>query len=222
MKRLLLPVAMIIGLGAGLLSCKKEFYEGCSYHSDCDDGQLCNDNSECVDVGCTSSDDCAAGEFCTSRFECKTGCEGDSDCLAGETCNPAHECKAYGCRDTELDCNYGETCDTASGECRPASGSFCESCDVRKSGSQCGATGECLWAVDGGSCSSPSDCDAGYTCEDLTGDGQRECHRDFCFETCNPNAEEACPRGFQCGDVTGTGAYHCYADCEFMVDNGYL
>lgn len=222
MTRILLPLVAMAGLGLAVLSCQPEYHEGCEYHSDCGDGELCNDDSECEEVECTSSDDCASGKYCGSRFECLDGCEGDSDCLAGETCTDQHECQAYGCRTTELDCMYGEKCNESTGECDDALGENCSTCNILNFGSDCGGPSECWWMYDGGDCNNANDCEPGYACDDLDLDGRKECHRSFCLETCNPNAEEPCPRGFQCGDVTGTGDYYCFADCEFMVDNGYL
>lgn len=220
MSRLIFSLILTAWMTLGLTGCKTEYAEGCTYHSDCEDGSLCNDDGECEEVDCTTSDDCEAGEYCGERFECKTGCEGDSDCAAGENCTDAHECKAYGCRTTELDCSYGETCNSSTGECEPSDFPQCESCDVSEWTPSCPGSMECIWSYDSGDCNSDSDCDAGYHCDDLDLDGRKQCHSSFCYETCNPSAEEPCPRGFQCGEYNF--GYYCFADCEFMTDGGYL
>ena len=219
MRAFLLPLLLSGGLGVAWMGCSgPEVAEGCEYHSDCPDGSLCEDE-ECEEVECTSSEDCQPGYFCAARFECAPGCEDDTDCAAGESCNEQNQCAEYGCRTTELDCAYGEFCDQDLGECYEDDAPHCAECDINATNTQCGGEGDCFY-LDGGSCTSDSDCEEGYSCDTVGFD--RICHADICLVTCNPNAEEPCPRGYQCGDVTGLGDYYCFADCVWLRNEGYL
>ena len=94
-----------------------------------------------------------------------------------------------------------------------------DDCDINATGTQCGGQGDCFY-LDGGSCTSDSDCEEGYSCDTVGFD--RICHADICLVTCNPSAAEPCPRGYQCGDVSGLGDYYCFADCVWLRNEGYL
>ena len=139
-----------------------------------------------------------------------------------ETCKD-HICDVYGCRSTTLDCEYGEFCDTSTGECKQSSGPHCESCDAAASNS-CGSNATCyiLEADEDDTCTSDRDCEDGWYCDYLSSATAKNCHQDFCLVTCDPDDENACPRGFECVDASGTGDYVCYADCTYMIENGYL
>lgn len=108
----------------------------------------CADGSPTTDVGgCRSTDDCGeAGEYCFAPGEpnCPVlqACDGTT-CPTGQLCLPADPafdtCATSVCRDgcaEDGDCRAGvETCDVASGACRPVS------CDA---GFACGTHEACV------------------------------------------------------------------------------
>lgn len=217
----------------------------CSSITDCDEKQICSDEGVCEDVDCVTSEDCDLGEYCSDDNECEDGCSEDSDCAAGERCDD-NECEPYGCRDTQLDCEYGQYCDPVTGECYDSDFQECtRSCDLTVEGS-CGSdyclatavNGECnynyngtdcpagndcvLTAVDDASfCFSDTDCQAGYHCaSDFFVCVQAVCAESKCFEGCDASmGDEACPRGFQCIDPYGNGSPPvCIGECEIMED----
>ena len=141
--------------------------------------------------------------------------------MAGETCDEStNTCGEYGCRDTELDCEYGEYCDTTTGECYPDDRNLCGTCDITAANNTCGPGAECA-AYGGDTCWTDADCAAGESC-DLFADGFY-CHRDWCLHQCDTNDANACPRGFSCtAAFVGDPTTFCVADCEYLVDNGFL
>jgi hypothetical protein len=157
----------------------------------CLTGQACVEQA-CKDVECVSSQDCGIGHWCDvgTDHTCKEGCGVDDDCAAGKSCDvDAHECQAYGCRDTQLDCNYGETCNN--GTCEKVPGPYCKAGCNAFTGGGCGSDASCYsWDYYG--------------------------TETYCLVTCNPSDVEPCPRGYECADATGLGDYVCYGDCRWL------
>ena len=213
-----LLASFLLFLSLVLAGCGKSNKDGsCTYHSDCADGELCRD-STCKAVECKSAEDCGFGRYCDGQFFCQDGCANDKGCAAGETCNAEkHTCKSYGCRSTELDCAYGQYCDTTTGECYEATEPLCKSCDISNTSDECGSSALCFY-TEGDTCSSNADCEAGYDC--VTRGGTSRCVSAFCLNECDPDQDDPCPRGFQC--VRTSSGYYCNADCLFMTQGGYL
>ena len=187
--------------------------EECTQNGDCEEGQACVDDT-CSTVECLGSDACGIENYCTADYTCAPGCAAGSDCLAGSECNVgAHVCEAFACRDTNLDCNFGEFCDSVFGECVPDPVAHCQDCGNASSAGTCGEAGTCLYgrvadACTAGGCPSGQICDSGL------------CYAAVCIEDCDPDAVDACPRGFAC-TFLGRGSYGCYADCDYLELNGY-
>jgi hypothetical protein len=192
----------------------------CGSNIDCEPGQACSEDNECVDASCLSSADCGINQFC-SRYQCKEGCVENGDCVAGETCNgDTHQCEVYGCRDTHLDCALGEYCDTSTGECYLSDEGHCASCEDEGS---CGTGGDCTGFDAGTECMEDEDCPDGQTCDGAYPswgiDGS--CSIYLCEMHCDPKEEDPCPRGYSCIQTSGWGSYVCYGDCLWMYENGY-
>ena len=143
---------------------------GCVDNAGCADLQVCARPSAdrpgvCTNVECVTNEQCALGNFCNEAgYFCEPGCTSDLDCRAGETCDTTtNTCNAYGCRDTNLDCGYGEFCEN--GSCVENGRPFCEPCLTNF---DCGPGGLCV--SDGvtthcfETCNSQADCPRGYQC----------------------------------------------------------
>jgi len=243
MTRITPALLSLVGATFFLVGCSDaEKAVACSQNSDCDVGQVCK-NDECASAECLSSTECKVGEHCSASFECTTGCEDDTDCVAGESCSDG-TCAAYGCRNTHLDCDYGEFCDTTTGLCYPDDSGSCEPCDPGSDANcyastergTCDSTGgcpanqECYVAEWTEECRRASDCEDGWECARLTDASGATigpvCYRTACFEgrglvECDHTVENECARGFQCQDF-GSGDGVCFGDCEWLLDNGYL
>ena len=191
----------------------------CTSTVECDGGQACVE-SECRPVECLSSEDCSINHFCDKAYKCQEGCSSAADCLAGEECSGG-ECVSYGCRDTQLDCNYGEFCDTTTGQCYEAEANYCKSCDATTTSSCSSGQGYCLAEAVPGNCASDRDCDPGYSCDNFGGSAGKLCHLDYCALSCDPDDESPCPRGFDCVDIEGNGKHYCSGSCIWLTDNGY-
>lgn len=217
----------------------------CASITDCAEQQICADEGVCEDVDCVDSEDCDVGEYCTDDHECEDGCADDGDCPAGERCDD-NECEPYGCRDTQLDCEYGQFCDQVTGQCYDSDfqectrtcdltvegscgGDYClateinGSCNYNYGGTDCPSGNECvLSAVDEASfCFADTDCQSGYHCAfDFFVCVQALCAESKCFEACDVGlGDEACPRGFQCIDPYGNGSPPvCIGECEIMEE----
>jgi hypothetical protein len=170
MNRLILSHAFLLILAVAA-ACSGPGTEGdaCGGSSDCGDGQVCVEG-ECLTVDCSSSADCDVHQYCNQAFSCADGCAEDTDCQAGEVCNPANQCEAYGCRTTELDCDYGETCDLTTGQCY-TDWDYCRTCNPNNSNS-CGNGAMCAPYGDENvgycwkQCQSADDCARGFVCYD--------------------------------------------------------
>jgi len=172
--------------------CKQHGSSGdCVDDGDCAEGQACV-NKACQVVDCVSTADCGIEQYCAKAdHTCVDGCEGDEDCPAGDSCDVgAHSCVPYGCRETQLDCDYGEVCNQDTHVCEKAQGPYCKTCDPFSAGG-CGQHGTC-YVID-------------YY------------YDAYCFVDCNPDlGSDACPRGYECQDATGLGDNVCFADCTFI------
>jgi hypothetical protein len=194
----------------------------CGNNADCEEGQACTRDNVCVDASCLSSADCGIDQFCGFGFMCRDGCAEDGDCIAGETCNEAvHECEGYGCRDTHLDCDLGEYCDSSTGECYLSDEGHCASCD-REDFQSCGLDGSCTAHDDGTECWGDGDCPGGQTCEggELSEGIPGNCSLYLCEISCDPEEDEPCPRGFSCVPSPDSGNI-CFGDCMWMYESGY-
>lgn len=221
---------------------KEDKAVACEVNSDCQLGEACI-NGECGNPECLTSADCPLSEYCNTDYRCAAGCEGDADCVSGETCNDGN-CAPAGCRDTDLDCAYGEYCDVTTGQCYDADG-VCDDCDP-------GSDTDCFGDTERGPCSAAGGCPSGQECYVAEYDSSFICSRDadcegdevcseinfgggvvegpYCLRTacysgatyprCDIEADEPCPRGFHCQDL-GSAAY-CTADCGWLKENGHL
>lgn len=192
----------------------------CASTVECEEGLACVEE-ECRPVECLASEDCAINNFCDRSYKCVEGCESADDCLAGEECNSG-ECVSFGCRDTQLDCQYGEFCDTTTGECYQAEENYCKSCDVGASPtcSSDGIQGACFADLNGEDCVTDRDCPTGYRCDNFGAGVGFACHTDACALECNPRDESPCPRGFDCIDGQD-GNFYCAGSCPWLLENGY-
>ena len=161
---LLLPLLALAGCGdpePGLVTCEET--------SECAFGESCL-NGVCTSRSCATSAGCPVGSFCGSGGECVAGCENTDDCYPDQVCNDG-ACSPRGCRDTSLDCAFGEFCDTITGECYAASGPYGEPCVAESTNpEQCGtAENVCLRFGQYGDfcgveCDNNTDCPAGFDC----------------------------------------------------------
>ncbi len=147
-----------------LMGCEPEVQ--CDENTACPFGEVCFEG-ECKEIPCATSDQCGMEEYCLDR-SCVDGCAEDSDCYPGMECNvEAAQCVASGCRDTQLDCDFREYCNTANGQCYDAGGYYCRSCNDE---SDCGGGGNLCLNFGGGyeycgvECSTDTDCPAGFGC----------------------------------------------------------
>ncbi|MCO6437893.1 MAG: hypothetical protein J5J06_12445 [Phycisphaerae bacterium] len=93
--------------------------------ADCDDGVACTDDSCDPDTGeCLNVDNCDAGQACneTTGLCEDAACETDADCDDGLFCNGAETCVDMVCTDGTSPCNEGETCDEDTDTCTPIPG----------------------------------------------------------------------------------------------------
>ena len=238
---------VLVALLAFAVSCSQPSTKACSSNADCDEGAICNDDEQCEDVDCVTSADCDIFEYCSDDYECEEGCSEDSDCIAGETCNTeTNECEPYGCRNTQLDCAYGQYCDQVTGTCYDDDRPHCGECDIYTgsgcSGGQClvsRTANQCNTAYNGTDCPTGMDCavfdydDSSFCFSDADCTGGMLCDPTYlvcytaycfesaCFQDCTiTDGDEACPRGFQCIDVFGDGISSpvCVGECSFMDD----
>lgn len=109
------------------------------------------------------------------------------DCPAGESCSTTDQvCFANECRTSLLDCELGQNCDAATGQCTDAPA--CEPCTGTVDG-ECG-TGSCVEFV--------------TESENLA----------YCILPCLiVGGDDQCPRGLECRDLSGSGDLYCYTEC---------
>jgi hypothetical protein len=181
--------------------------EECVQNGDCEEGQACIDGS-CATVDCLSSAGCDIQQYCGDDFTCKDGCDADEDCFAGERCDTStNTCRDYGCRDTQLDCDYGQICDVVSGQCydwaedHPGA-DLCGSCDPSVTTGRCGNDGLCFLAEEQGACSSTTfSCPSGQACGIAEYDDSSSC-----FDTV---FHSDCRSGEYCLDSYGAQGPFC-------------
>jgi hypothetical protein len=150
----------------GALGCQNEPAE-CSEDIPCEGfGETCVKGA-CVAKSCSNSNQCGIEEYCDGGA-CAQGCAEDTDCYPDSVCNTeSNACKKRGCRDSNLDCGFGEYCDTSSGTCYDASGYYCREC---QDDADCGGNGNiCLGfgaygSYCGVTCESTLDCPSAYEC----------------------------------------------------------
>lgn len=167
-----MKVLALIGTLFALGACATP--DQCSENVPCGFGETCTDGV-CIAPSCASSAQCDMEQYC-SAGKCTPGCAEDADCYPGEACNlDTLECEASDCRNSQLDCDYKEFCNTATGDCYEASGYYCGAC---ADDDDCGGNGNiCLgWGSHGDfcgvTCEVESDCPASFTCiqvSDATG-----------------------------------------------------
>ncbi|MEZ4472675.1 MAG: lamin tail domain-containing protein [bacterium] len=111
----------------------------CDIDQDCDDGNPCTADVCAPDGSCghppmPNGTACSDDQACTSPDVCQAGaCRGPVNCPGGMGCDPDGACipPPVGCRvnadcDDGLFCNGAETCDVASGDCRPGGAPACD------------------------------------------------------------------------------------------------
>lgn len=158
----------------------------CVDDGDCDGIAVCSAENTCVEVQCLDSTQCPLGTHCDDHT-CFTGCAEDGDCLSGEVCDlTTTQCVAGACRDTDIDCWWGQTCQDdvcapLDGQCMPCSGADYTRC-VTELGGQCRYI---LSAT-------------------------------YCLLPCDPSGSDAAerPRGFDCTDIGySSPLYVWWGDC---------
>ncbi len=199
-------------VAVGLSACGDGVKAGeCTSNADCEGIAVCTDEGTCDEVECLTSNDCDIFQYCDGENDCQDGCDEDADCLAGFSCDTdTHECEEYGCRSTQLDCEYGQYCDQVTGTCYDDDRDLCSTCDIFSgggcaggdcyvssvseqtcdidfNGADCGVGQDCaIFDVDSSAtCWSDAECGGGH-CDylDLNGDGFGDgyyCHTDYCF-----------------------------------------
>jgi hypothetical protein len=161
----------------------------CEISANCPQGKVCSEAGLCIEVGCSSSLDCNMEEWCSDESGlCTSGCLHDRDCFPTENCDAANRtCVRPGCRNTQLDCEFGEFCNNLTGECYDAGGFYCETCESTK------------------------DCGSGNNvCLRMGGSSQTYCGVDCA-------SGQLCPRGYECARVRSLGdvtvGFQCVAAC---------
>ena len=162
---LLLPLLGLTGCGD-----KEDEAVTCVETNECAFGESCLEGV-CTARSCATSAGCPIGAWCDGG-SCAEGCQSDDDCYPDQGCDAdAGACIDRGCRDTSLDCAFGEFCDLATGECYPGNNNYCKPCISGSSDAdQCGSTENlCLgWGPYGDfcgvECEQTTDCPAGYDC----------------------------------------------------------
>lgn len=179
---LLLPVLLFLAPG-----CPSQ---ECTSSDDCGTGFVCTEGGTCQEIFCTSSLDCPIEAWCNNENgQCEAGCLNDNDCRPTAFCDQEQrECVEYGCRNTTLDCNFGEFCNEVSGRCVAADGYYCQAC------------------IDNDECGSGAN-----VCMRMPGSIQGS----YCGVDCS--AGQACPAGYFCGARYASGGVlignYCMAPC---------
>jgi len=144
----------------------------CSAEVECSFGTVCVEG-QCITKACATSAQCPMETTCDAG-RCVDGCAEDVDCYPGDACSETGSCEPAACRDTRLDCGFGQFCNEFTGSCYDAGGYYCKPCnddnDCGGNGNYCTGSGYC-----GVTCESDNDCPSGYQCYpfvDLAGDVQ--------------------------------------------------
>lgn len=141
----------------------------CTETAECGFGESCLEGV-CTAKSCATSAGCPVGTYCETDGSCAVGCQSDDDCYPDQGCDGGG-CVDRGCRDTSLDCAFGEFCDLATGDCYPGNNNYCKPCIAESTDpDQCGSSENlCLgWGQYGDfcgvECDNTTDCPAGYDC----------------------------------------------------------
>ncbi len=202
---------------------------GGSCPADCDDGQGCAVNEDCVSMSCDPATmTCVPGGNCTdgaqngdeTDIDCGGSCE--TDCDNGEGCLVNEDCISVSCDPDRMVCIPGTSCrdglqngDESDVDC---GGLVCDPCD---DGETCDDDGDCASGIcdeDAGVCIPPAcddgvqngdetDVDCGGSCPDDCDDGEGclvgdDCISDVCdpiLQTCDA---PTCDDGVQNGTET--------------------
>jgi hypothetical protein len=169
--------------------------------TDCEDGQVCDDNGMCVDdtATCETDDDCDTGEVCDDSGMCvpEAECETDDDCADGEVCNSGMcEAEMAECTD-DTECGAGEFCTEAG------------SCD----------TGQCGNVSPGEECDPSGDpAGNGLVCVSV-GEGNAVCAETETCPAAGSGEPDPCTSGSECLAVGENGAGACIiTQCELGAD----
>lgn len=175
--QLLAASALLLGFFA-LPACPSR---QCETSENCPTGTVCSATGTCVELSCQSSDECPVDTYCdVSGGGCRPGCVSDNDCRPSQRCDVEQQsCFTPACRNTKLDCAFGEYCNATSGECVDAGGYFCEPCsrneDCGGGANLCLQLGGQLDAYCGVDCSTDENsCPAGFTCLRVTRSGETD------------------------------------------------
>ena len=162
---LFFAVGLLVGCGDKAVECTEAL--------PCGFGEVCVEGV-CSARSCATSSDCSMESYC-NKGACTTGCGEDSDCYPGDACDSATQtCVSAGCRSSTLDCDFGQFCNTVTGECYDASGYYCLEC---LEDDDCGGNGNLCLSLGGGqnfcgvTCDQESDCPAAYTCLEVSSGG---------------------------------------------------
>lgn len=183
--------SLFLLLWPGLLACPADVV--CVDRTECGAREVC-EGGACRPVDCLTATDCPLRHFCDdATHTCESGCRSEQDCASGESCSATDEvCFADECRTSLLDCELGQNCDLATGQCVDAPA--CEPC-----------TG----SIEG-------ECGSG-TCVSFVSD---QPNHNYCIFPCLVVGEaDQCPRGLECRDLSGNGDLFCYAECpQFLAE----
>ena len=157
-------------------------------------------DAACETVECLATSDCSLGQICdveNDRYECVQGCNTDTDCPAGFSCSDDGTCAEYGCRSTLLDCDFGEFCNEATGQCESDDRPHCTPCDTLGNNIDFGEIFDtCDDVITGNdSCGGP-----GAVCTTIAVGEIALTDSPICYVPCQ--GEGDCPMGFVCSELT--------------------
>lgn len=131
----------------------------CAEERPCGWGETCQ-NGFCRSGRCATSAQCPIESYCEGDT-CVPGCRADTDCGPGTRCDLAESaCVETACQDTQVDCAFGEYCDTTTGSCYDAGEQFCRPCETDAT---CGEGNVCYANYCGVDCND-RECPAGFDC----------------------------------------------------------
>ena len=178
----------------------------------CQTGQTCNENRQCVNPGgdCTTDDDCGGGQVCNPEGQCVNpggDCTTDDDCQENEVCKD-NVCVNASCNSDD-DCSDGQVCQD--GTCG-ADNCKCQDavwpCD-RQCGGKCVEESVNCPCQGDGECTPPQKCitntDGQNVCSDDDGEGIcPDGSRIPCDQNCSDDSEPAncrtCNGDSDCGE----------------------
>lgn len=121
----------------------------------------------CVTKRCANSSQCPMESYCNGG-DCFAGCVEEGDCYPGSTCDiETKTCLEDACTNTEIDCDYREFCNTATGDCYDAGSQYCNFCNYEPG--ECGDDRNICYAhYCGVDCSEGQPCPSGFECSPFT------------------------------------------------------